>query len=655
MSQKIPIKSLEDIALGLIRRDNEAKKDYYNNHETLKVLEFELKDNKYYKYENKEEIKNITVSKREAQTKEEFSKSLKTARTLNSTNRKGQSNLEEILDKIPRKKSPQSNSFNKNKLSKLKDKNNEYIFKNKKLLYNAKLFFPLDYENVKLVISNCYFPLLQNFQSFENFNSSIYDIADKLEIYFNNDSFFTLNKKVDDDVEEFIEQEKIFELIEFSIVIFLLYFSIKNNITENNNSENDGDEGGGNKLYEKEINNIFHNSFFILQKLYENIILKLLFNENYNKQNKIISKNEISEKCINEFYIFTQKPKNNLQIIAKINDNIAQIIKGLNNCNKIILNYIKSTNAQIEENKEIKEFMQNLKNDKNLEDNYEANSLINSCGFYVDQKSELFQKFLDKMSIDQMKCYKIINYFFRMIISKISPKFGKMNQNLIPKPKSSPLKISSSLYKKIQISIYIYYDDFKIFLEKKKIKEPFLPPIDNKKFLYTLVLDLDETLVHYIEEPERNYVQVRPYAEYFVSEMGKYFELVIFTSAAEEYANIVLNEIDKNKVIAHKLYRRHVNYNEGVCLKDLNKLGRDIKKVCIIDNDKNNFKLHEDNGIEIKEFLGEQDDNELDLLGDLLMTIIESNSDDIRPIIKDIRNKMKKINEEKTQINNDSN
>ena len=174
-----------------------------------------------------------------------------------------------------------------------------------------------------------------------------------------------------------------------------------------------------------------------------------------------------------------------------------------------------------------------------------------------------------------------------------------------------------------------------------------MPPLDTNKFIYTLVLDLDETLVHYIEEKDRHYVQVRPYAEYFISEMGKYFELVIFTSAEEEYANIVLDEIDKNKVIAHKLYRRHVEFNDGFCLKDLNKLGRDIKKVCIIDNDKNNFKLHEDNGIEIKEFLGEQDDNELDLLGDLLMSIIESNLDDIRPVIKDIRNKMKKINEEK--------
>ena len=43
--------------------------------------------------------------------------------------------------------------------------------------------------------------------------------------------------------------------------------------------------------------------------------------------------------------------------------------------------------------------------------------------------------------------------------------------------------------------------------------------------------------------------------------------------------------------------------------------------------------------------MGEQEDNELDLLGDLLMTIVQSNLDDIRPIIKkfkeDINKKMR--------------
>ena len=31
--------------------------------------------------------------------------------------------------------------------------------------------------------------------------------------------------------------------------------------------------------------------------------------------------------------------------------------------------------------------------------------------------------------------------------------------------------------------------------------------------------------------------------------MSKYFELIIFTAAAEDYADIVLNELDKNKVL----------------------------------------------------------------------------------------------------------
>ena len=669
MLRRIRIKSLEDIALGLIQRDNETKKDYYNYHDTVKELGFEIKSNIIQNLTKKEDFKIITAFKKEFKTQDEINKSLKTTKTMNSTNNANNSNTKQKMStkrlSCNKKNCKEINCGIKkdNIENNLKEKHSEdnFVLKTKKLLYNDQLFFHLDYNNINAIISNCYFPLLQCFQSYDNFKLMLFDIADKLEIYFNNDSFFSLNQKSPEEIEEFIEEEKILELIEFSLIIFLLQYFIKNNNNNfinnslNNNTTKDNTNDNNISNSEEEIIQIFQECYLVLQKIYENLILQLLFNENFNKAKKSEDKNEICEKYINEFFIFTQKPKSNEQIINKINENIYLIIKGLFKSIKLILEYLKLSGIKFDEankqdpqliNFEINETEEVFSDSiKNLDNINELNTIVNLCNFYIDQKSDIFQKFIEKVNLDQYKCFNSINSYFNLIINKSKIKSNKNNNTKkIPnKIVKKPLVISPSLYKKIQICVYVYYDNFKIILEKHKIKIPFLPPMDTNKYKYTLVLDLDETLVHYIEEKDRHYVQVRPFAEYFISEMGKYFELVIFTSAEEEYANIVLEEIDKYKVITHKLYRRHVEYNDGLCLKDLDKIGRDIKRVCIIDNDKNNFKLHVENGIEIKEFLGEQDDNELDLLGDLLMSIIESNADDIRPIIKDIINKMKKI------------
>ena len=676
MLRRIRIKSLEDIALGLIQRDNETKKDYYNYHDTVKELGFEIKSNIIQNLTKKEDFKIITAFKKEFKTQDEINKSLKTTKTMNSTNNANNSNTKQKMStkrlSCNKKNCKEINCGIKkdNIENNLKEKHSEdnFILKTKKLLYNEQLFFHLDYNNINAIISNCYFPLLQCFQSYDNFKLMLFDIADKLEIYFNNDSFFSLNQKSPEEIEEFIEEEKILELIEFSLIIFLFQYFIKNNNNNfinnslNNNTTKDNTNDNNISNSEEEIIQIFQECYLVLQKIYENLILQLLFNENFNKAKKSEDKNEICEKYINEFFIFTQKPKSNEQIINKINENIYLIIKGLFKSIKLILEYLKLSGIKFDEankqdpqliNFEINETEEVFSDSiKNLDNINELNTIVNLCNFYIDQKSDIFQKFIEKVNLDQYKCFNSINSYFNLIINKSKIKSNKNNNTKkIPnKIVKKPLVISPSLYKKIQICVYVYYDNFKIILEKHKIKIPFLPPMDTNKYKYTLVLDLDETLVHYIEEKDRHYVQVRPFAEYFISEMGKYFELVIFTSAEEEYANIVLEEIDKYKVITHKLYRRHVEYNDGLCLKDLDKIGRDIKRVCIIDNDKNNFKLHVENGIEIKEFLGEQDDNELDLLGDLLMSIIESNADDIRPIIKDIKNKMNKINEEKNNI-----
>jgi len=72
---------------------------------------------------------------------------------------------------------------------------------------------------------------------------------------------------------------------------------------------------------------------------------------------------------------------------------------------------------------------------------------------------------------------------------------------------------------------------------------------------YCLVLDLDETLVHYFEVGSEGTFLVRPGADQFLTEMAEIYEVVIFTAAMQDYADWVLNQIDKNKRIKYRLYR----------------------------------------------------------------------------------------------------
>lgn len=71
------------------------------------------------------------------------------------------------------------------------------------------------------------------------------------------------------------------------------------------------------------------------------------------------------------------------------------------------------------------------------------------------------------------------------------------------------------------------------------VKIPYLPALDKKEYekTYTLVLDLDETLIHFEcdddaqDEDEQGYYLIRPGAIKFLNELSKYYELVIFTAA----------------------------------------------------------------------------------------------------------------------------
>jgi TFIIF-interacting CTD phosphatase-like protein len=72
----------------------------------------------------------------------------------------------------------------------------------------------------------------------------------------------------------------------------------------------------------------------------------------------------------------------------------------------------------------------------------------------------------------------------------------------------------------------------------------------------------------------------------------------------------------------------------------LSRLGRDLKKTLIVDNVEANFKLQPDNGIHIKNFEGEEEDEELFYLKRELLQLVDKSPDDIRDYISKIRLRM---------------
>ena len=85
-----------------------------------------------------------------------------------------------------------------------------------------------------------------------------------------------------------------------------------------------------------------------------------------------------------------------------------------------------------------------------------------------------------------------------------------------------------------------------------------------------------------------------------------------------KYADWVINKIDPSNLISYRLYRQHIFSQANTPIKDLSLLGRDLKKIIIIDNIAENFKNQPDNGIFIKSWCGDDNDKILEELSPLL-------------------------------------
>lgn len=200
-----------------------------------------------------------------------------------------------------------------------------------------------------------------------------------------------------------------------------------------------------------------------------------------------------------------------------------------------------------------------------------------------------------------------------------------------------------------EFNSYLFMKQLPPYAQVREYNKICLPPRKaTRSNLPTLVLDLDETLVHCtieeIADPDhvfpvefngtdyRVYVRVRPHLDRFLTEVADMFEVVVFTASQRVYADTLLDIIDpQRRRVKHRLFREACLFVDGNYLKDLNVLGRDLAKTVLVDNSPHAFGYQVDNGIPIESWYDDPSDTELLKLLDFLKRI--RHAEDVRPLV----------------------
>ena len=86
--------------------------------------------------------------------------------------------------------------------------------------------------------------------------------------------------------------------------------------------------------------------------------------------------------------------------------------------------------------------------------------------------------------------------------------------------------------------------------------------------------------------------------------LSEHFDIMVFTAGSQPYADPILDKIDPDKVIKHRLYRESctlvVNeFNQPVFVKDLRIIGRPLESIVLVDNAPHTYLMQLSNGIPI--------------------------------------------------------
>jgi import inner membrane translocase subunit TIM50 len=140
---------------------------------------------------------------------------------------------------------------------------------------------------------------------------------------------------------------------------------------------------------------------------------------------------------------------------------------------------------------------------------------------------------------------------------------------------------------------------------------------------------------------------VRPGAKEFLSYLSRYYEIVVFANTPSHQAHPVLDTFDPYNFAMYRLYRESTRFTKGAFVKDLSTLNRDLSKVVCVDVNPEAYQLQPENGLFLKPWHGEKDDNYLKNMTTVLEGTIQklfilemslfmqiANLTDIRPLLR---------------------
>ncbi|KAF2896530.1 hypothetical protein ILUMI_09644 [Ignelater luminosus] len=188
---------------------------------------------------------------------------------------------------------------------------------------------------------------------------------------------------------------------------------------------------------------------------------------------------------------------------------------------------------------------------------------------------------------------------------------------------------------------YLYRTLREVDYYKRLIKEPSREKLLPDELMYpyfqpkyTLVLELTDVLVH----PDWTYqtgwrFKKRPGIDHFLDTLSGSYEIVVYTAEQGMTVFPIIEALDPKNLITYKLVRDATHFVDGHHVKNLDKLNRNLKKVIVVDWNQDSVKFHPENMFHISRWTGNDDDTTLIDLTAFLMTVANSEVEDVRDVL----------------------